>query len=109
MHGDMGRIGHQIALFVKMAQEIQPFLDVHGPRGICEGRAHLVGHGHEQVAHHFQQDRVGLGPGSATAGKLLGPLEDEISHRVERGCPARFHNIGASGFGNDGRTGDAAA
>ena len=44
------------------AGEIQPLLDVHRIGGVLQGRAHLLGDGHEQVVEHLQPHRIGARP-----------------------------------------------
>ena len=98
----MGRVGNQIAVFVKdRTREIVAFFDVHRIGGVGEGRAHLFGNGHEQVVEHFQHHRIDLGADRLCAGQRRGAAS-------EQGCPLRrilpanqFQNVGASGFCQD--------
>ena len=64
VHRHVRRVGDQAAVRGEQgARKIQPLLDVDRRGGVGEAGAHLFGDRHEQVVEHFQQDRVGSGPG----------------------------------------------
>jgi len=99
MHRNMRCIGDQMALRVKDgAREIEALFDVHRPCGVGQGRTHLIRHGHEQIRHDFEQNRIGVcAHGShAHGGGVAG--QNEIAKPIQPRRPAGFDEIGSGWF-----------
>ena len=104
VHREVGGVGDEAALGVEHgAAEVQALLDVHRDGGVGEGRAHLLGDGHEQAVEDLEQhggDARGVGGG---AGRRRGPAQQQLAAGQHLGPPARLDDGRAGGLADDRR------
>ena len=103
MHGQVGGVGHQIAVGSEQgAGEIQTLLDVGGDGGLLQHAAHLLGDGHEQVAENGQLNRIHLR--FQRVPPVFVDLDLDITEGADGRLTTRFDNNGGRFLDDDRRT-----